>query len=110
MDERVSFVRVFSSYGYEDEALYHELDKHLRLLQYQEIISACNYRRIEAGTDWTQTHNEHFTTASIILLLISTNFISSDYCSGIEMRVALARHRARDTRASPILLRPVSQS
>src|SRR5258708_1973985 len=110
MHETPSLVRVFSSYAYEDEALYHELDKHLRLLQYQEIISACNYRRIVAGTDWTQTHNEHFTTASIILLLISPDFIASDYCSGIEMRDALARHRAGDTRVIPILLRPVGLS
>jgi WD40 repeat protein len=110
MHETPSLVRVFSSYAHEDEALYHELDKHLRLLQHQEVISAYNYRRIVAGTDWTQAFNEHFTTASIILLLISPDFIASDYCSGIEMQNALARHRAGDARVIPILLRPVGLS
>jgi WD40 repeat protein len=110
MHETPSLVTIFSSYIREDEALYHELEKHLRLLQHQEIISTCNYRQVVAGTDWTTTLNEHINTASIILLLISSDFIASDYCSGIEMRHALARHIAGDAQVIPILLRPADLS
>ena len=110
MHETPSPVTIFSSYIRKDEAFYHELDKHLRLLQHQEIISTCNYRQILAGTDWATTFNEHINTASIILLLISPDFLASDYCSSIEMQRALARHIAGDARLIPILLHPVDLS
>src|SRR2546421_456184 len=110
MHETPSPVTIFSSYIRKDEAFYHELDKHLRLLQHQEIISSCHYRQIIAGTDWAMTFNEHINTASIILLLISSDFLASDYCSSIEMQRALARHIAGDAQVIPILLRPADLS
>ena len=110
MHETPSPVTIFSSYIRKDEAFYHELDKHLRLLQHQEIISTCNYRQILAGTDWATTFNEHINTASIILLLISPDFLASDYCSSIEMQRALARYIAGDAQVIPILLRPADLS
>src|SRR5260370_689078 len=48
----------------------------------------------------------HLNTANLILLLISSDFMNSDYCYGKEMRRALERHRAGTCRVIPILLRP----
>src|SRR5205085_8297896 len=45
-------------------------------------------------------------TARIIILLISTDFIASDYCYSIEMTRALERHKAGEARVIPIILRP----
>jgi len=46
-------------------------------------------------------------SASVILLLISSDFLVSDYCSGIEMERALQRHQANEACVIPILLRTV---
>jgi tetratricopeptide (TPR) repeat protein len=43
----------------------------------------------------------------VILLLISADFLASDYCYGLEMQRALQRHQANEARVIPILLRPV---
>ena len=43
----------------------------------------------------------------MILLLISADFLASDYCYGIEMQRALQRHQANEARVIPILLRSV---
>ena len=51
--------------------------------------------------------DHHFNTAHIILLLISSDFLASDYCYSIEMTRALKRHEAGEVRVIPILLRPV---
>lgn len=48
-------------------------------------------------------------TASVILLLISADFLASDYCYGVEMQKALERHRAGMAHVIPILLRPVDR-
>ncbi len=43
----------------------------------------------------------------MILLLVSSDFLASDYCYGIEMKRALERHQSNEARVIPILLRPV---
>ena len=100
-------ISVFLSYAHEDEPLRKELEKHLSLLQRQELISTWHDRRITPGADYTQVIDEHLNSASVILLLISKNFLASDYCYGIEMQRALQRDQAHLARVIPILVRPV---
>ncbi len=42
----------------------------------------------------------------IILLLVSQDFLASDYCYEKEMKRALERHEAGEARVIPIILRP----
>ncbi len=60
-----------------------------------------------AGTEWEYEIDKHLNTASIILLLISSDFIASSYCYGREMKRALERHELGEARVIPIILRPV---
>jgi Uma2 family endonuclease len=46
-------------------------------------------------------------SATIILLLISSDFLASEYCYGIEMQHALARHATGEASVIPVILRPV---
>jgi hypothetical protein len=46
-------------------------------------------------------------TANIILLLVSADFVHSDYCYSVEMKKALELHHAGQARVLPIILRPV---
>jgi DNA polymerase III delta prime subunit len=98
---------VFISYAHEDEVLRGELEKHLSLLQRKGIIATWQDRQILPGADWSQELDSHLNTASLILLLISPDFLASDYCYGIEMHRALERHRAGTAHVIPIILRPV---
>jgi tetratricopeptide (TPR) repeat protein len=98
---------VFYSYSHTDEVLRDELDKHLSLLQRQNLISEWHDRQIEAGDDWESEINAHLDSARIILLLVSADFIASDYCYSIEMNRALERHDEDEARVIPIILRPV---
>jgi tetratricopeptide (TPR) repeat protein len=100
-------VEVFYSYAHKDEAFRNELEKHLSLLRRQGLITAWHDRHLLPGTDWAQAIDEHLERASVILLLISADFLASDYCYGLEMQRALQRHQANEARVIPILLRPV---
>src|SRR5260370_34842844 len=95
------------SYAHADEALRDELEKHLSILRRQEMISTWYDRQIVPGANWSQEINAHFETAELILLLISPDFLASDYCYGVEMRHALERHERGCAKAIPIILRPV---
>ena len=49
---------------------------------------------------------DHLNQAQIILLLISADFMASDFCYSIEMTQAISRHDRNQARVIPIILRP----
>lgn len=98
---------IFFSYAHEDEALRDKLAKHLKLLERQGVIQQWHDRQILAGTEWKGQIDHHLETAQIILLLLSSDFLASDYCYDLEMKRALERHDAEEARVIPIVLRPV---
>src|SRR5947209_20056526 len=100
-------VKIFFCYTHEDEALLNKLKTHLRPLQRQGLIDVWHDRDIGAGAKWEQEISKHLNEAEIILLLISPDFMDSDYCYGIEMKKALERHRREEANVIPIILRPV---
>lgn len=100
-------LEVFYSYAHEDEKLRDEVEKNLTLLQRNGLIVGWSDRRIGAGDIWKDEIDAHVHSAQIILLLISADFLASDYCWGEEMKVALERHKRREAIVIPIILRPV---
>ena len=66
--------------------------------------------KISAGTEWAQAIDDNLNSAGIILLLISADFMGSDYCYDIEMQRAMERHEAGEARVVPIILKPVDWS
>jgi hypothetical protein len=105
--QKVSPATVFYVYAREDEPLRDELSKHMSNLVRQGLIKEWHDQQIIAGTDRTSTIDRHFQDASVILLLVSPDFLASDYCYSREMQRALERHHAGEAHVIPILLRPV---
>lgn len=100
-------IAVFFSYAHEDETLRDKLANHLKLLERQGVIQSWHDRQILAGTEWQGQIDGNLEKSQIILLLISSDFLASDYCYDIEMKRALERHEAGEARVIPIVLRPV---
>jgi len=99
-------VNVFFSYSHQDEKLRNGLEVHLSTLQRQKVIKSWHDRKIGAGIEWAQAIDDNLNAADIILLLISADFLASEYCYGLEMERAIARHDAGEARVIPIILRP----
>lgn len=97
---------VMISYSHQDESLKNELRKHLSLLRRQGVISEWHDRDISPGTGWSGEIASHLERAQIILLLVSPDFLASDYCFDIEMKRAIERHERGEARVIPIFLRP----
>src|SRR5436305_7826001 len=100
-------VNVFISYAHEDNHLCKQLEKHLSSLKQEKCIDIWYNRNITAGQDWKQEIDVHLNDAQIILLLVSANFLASEYCYSIEMKRALDRNDAREACVIPVILRPV---
>jgi hypothetical protein len=104
--EPTARVSIFASYAPQDRALQQELKEHLRPLQPEGLIELWPDRDMSLGTGWQQQSSEYLQTAQIILLLVSIDYLNSDYCAGVEMKQALERHERGEVRLLPILLRP----
>lgn len=96
---------VFFSYSHKDEAFRDQLESHLALLKHQGLIDAWHDRRITAGDQIDDAIFSKLETADIILLLVSSDFISSSYCYSREMARAMERHDAGQARVIPVILR-----
>lgn len=97
---------LFFSYSHKDEALRDRLEVHLAGLKREGAISTWHDRRITAGDALGQRIDENLESAEIILLLVSPDFLASDYCHDVEMQRALARHDEGTARVIPVILRP----
>jgi tetratricopeptide (TPR) repeat protein len=104
--EDVMTYEVFISYSHRDKELRNELEKHLSNLKRQQIIASWYDGDISPGMEWEPQIMEHLRRAQIILMLVSADFMASDFCYSIEMKEAVARHDANQARVIPILLRP----
>jgi hypothetical protein len=106
MTGQAKAVEIFYCYANADEELRHELEKHLMSLQRQGLVTQWYDRKITAGAERSQTIDMHLKTATIILLLISPDFLASDCCYDIEMQRALERNAQNEACVIPIILRP----
>ncbi len=100
-------LKVFVSYAHEDESFKDKLIKHLAILKRQSLIDAWQDRQIRAGEDWQRQIDAELEAAEVILLLISSDFLASDFCWGIEMTRAIERHDAGTATVIPVILRSV---
>ena len=98
-------VRVFISYSHKDEDLRAELVSHLSLLRRQGAIHPWDDRQIAPGIDIDVDIINHLDEADVILLLVSADFLASDYCADEAAR-AMQRHKEGTARVIPVILRP----
>jgi hypothetical protein len=97
---------VFFSYSHADEKLRDQLDKQLSLLKRQGVIETWHDRRIGAGEELVRAIDTKIESCDIILLLVSSDFLNSDYCYDVEMTRAMERHAAGSAVVIPVILRP----
>lgn len=99
-------IEIFFSYSHKDQRLRDQLDTQLSLMTREGLISSWFDHKITAGNEWAGKIDDHLNKSQVILLLISPDFIASDYCYDIEMKRAMARHEVGEARVIPIILRP----
>lgn len=97
--------RIFISYSHKDENLRAELEKHLVILRRQGVVDVWTDHCIRAGESLDKAISEGLEASDIILLLVSVDFLHSDYCYGVEMGRALQRNVDGEAVVVPIILR-----
>jgi hypothetical protein len=97
--------KVFYSYAHEDQDLCKRLGVFLAPLKRQGKIIEWYDRKISPGINWNKEINAQLDSANLILLLVSPDFLASDYCFGIEIDKAMTRLKRGEAIVVPILLK-----
>ena len=99
-------IKIFCCYAHKDQELLIRLKTHLMPLYLRGLIDITSDIDIGPGTEWEREIKQHLDTAQIILLLVSPDFMSSDYCYSTEMKRAIERHESGEAHVIPVILRP----
>lgn len=98
--------RLFYSYAHGDADLRKKLGTYLAPLVQQNKVTEWYDRNIAPGADWEAEISAQLESADLIILLISEDFLASEYCFGVEVDKALTRLKRGEVKVIPILLKP----
>lgn len=96
---------IFLSYSHRDEVWKDRLLTHLKVLQWQGPLDLWDDRRISAGSDWRTEIEQAMAQAHVAILLISADFLASEFISAEEVPRLLARRQAEGLHIVPLLVR-----
>jgi len=96
---------VFISYSHKDETFKDELVIMLASLQRRGIIDAWQDRRIEPGSEWLRSIQAAMNECQIALLLVSSDFLASEFITGNELPELFQKRKISGMRAIPIVVR-----
>ncbi len=97
---------IFISYSHKDEEWKDRVVTHLRVLQMQDMIDVWDDRRIGAGDDWRAEIETALDAASIAVLLITANFLTSIFILDEEVPKLLERRAKQGVRVIPLIVKP----
>ncbi|WP_245707068.1 COR domain-containing protein [Thiothrix caldifontis] len=98
-------IKLFISYSHADEAHKERLEKHLKAISRTLPLTAWSDRHLFAGEAVDEQIFQQLNTADIVLLLVSPDFINSDYCFTKEMERALERYQDEGNVVIPVIIR-----
>ena len=97
---------VFISYSHRDEEWKELLVRHLGVILDRATVEVWDDIRIPAGSRWEQELRDAMNQARVAVLLISANYLSSDYVRQVEVPELLNRSQNDGLILLPILVRP----
>jgi TIR domain/AAA domain len=101
-------LKAFISYSHADDTLFDQFKTHLASLKHTGLVESWYDRKIVAGTHVDQNILSELSESRLVFLLISANFVSSDYCMNVEVQQALKQHELGKSRLVPIIVRPTA--
>ncbi|MBC7569567.1 MAG: leucine-rich repeat domain-containing protein [Spirosoma sp.] len=95
--------KIFISYSHKDECEFKdEIVSHLASLRNQDLIESWTDRQLESG-QWDAQIEAAMEEADIFLLLITHNFLASEYINSKEIRTAYRRYKEGKAKIFPVI-------
>ncbi len=96
---------VFISYSHADQDCLQRLQVHLRPLERENQIELWDDTRIDAGAKWQEQIEQALDRAAIAVLLVSADFLASDFVIRNELPPLLRAAEVKGTTILPVILK-----
>src|SRR6266699_6964941 len=97
---------VFISYSHKDKKYFERLQTHLRPFLRTEQVNIWDDTKIQPGMNWTEEIRHALDSAKIAILLISADYLASDFIAQNELPPLLLAARQKGTVILSIILKP----
>ena len=97
---------IFISYSHEDKDHLKRLHVHLKPLQKHKLVEIWDDTKIRTGQKWQEQIQIALSRAAIAILIISADFLASDFIVDNELPPILKKAELEGTRVVPIILKP----
>jgi len=97
---------VFVSYSHKDREWLDRLRVHLKPLEREGVLDLWDESRIAVGGEWRREISEAINSARVAILLVSADFLASDFIANNELPPLLDAARTRGATVIPVLVRP----
>ncbi len=98
-------MKIFISYSKSDKEYLETAKKHLKLFERQGKLQVWDDTQLIVGEEWDAAIKRELATADIILFLVSSDLIATDYVWDIEMKRALERAASGEVAIIPVIIR-----
>ena len=98
--------RVFLSYSHRDVHWLERIRVHLRPLERLGLLSVWDDKSIKPGEVWREEIETALDHATCAVVLLSADFMASDFCTEMELPRMLQRAKERGVRVLPVMLSP----
>lgn len=98
--------RVFISYSHKDSYFLERVKVHLKPLLQQGIIDIWDDTKIQKGKIWKKQIENALNSARIAILLISADFLASDFITNNELPPLLEKSELDGTLILPVIIKP----
>ena len=98
--------KLFISYSHKDESWKDRLMLHLNVLNNQAHFDIWEDRQIPPGGKWYQEIQTAINNSNIAILLISVNFLNSEFITSNEVPALLQKREAQGLKIVPLIITP----
>jgi len=98
--------QIFISYSHNDREYLDRLLIHLKPLEKEGLIDVWADTRLKAGDQWRVEIKKALDRASVAILLVSADFLASDFITENELPPLLRKAQEQGTRIIPVILKP----
>ena len=97
---------IFISYSHEDKNHLKRLHVHMKPLEKNGLVDIWDDTKIQTGQKWQEQIETALSRAAIAILIISADFLASDFIVENELPPILKKAELEGTRVVPIILKP----
>jgi tetratricopeptide (TPR) repeat protein len=103
---RPNMETVFISYSHKDDKRKDEIMTHLKVLEKQGNLTLWNDEVIQTGADWFHEIKTNLETASVVIMVVTANFLGSDFILNEEVPRILERRGSDGFLIVPLIAEP----